>query len=264
MENELILPTELNCGYYDSRTFFTSKTSPKRISATFEIEYFLEDGKNTYSDGETFAIRKNFVKICMPGEVRYSDLPYKTKFVKFSAVGKLANLLTSAPKYFHVSKSFEANELLDEIITLSTTTDSDSLLLYGKILTYVSLLLENANRSKLTDTYKSEIIVKAQEFIKERYFEPIKLIDIAKEVNLSPNYFHTLFTETYGITPRDYLENYRLSVAKKLLLTTQLTLSDIAEKCGFNNQQYLTTVFKLRVECSPTEFRRKHQSTYLI
>jgi hypothetical protein len=59
MENELILPTELNCGYYDSRTFFTSKTSPKRISATFEIEYFLEDGKNTYSDGETFPIRKN-------------------------------------------------------------------------------------------------------------------------------------------------------------------------------------------------------------
>ena len=262
MKNELLLPTNLTCGYFDCSSFIPLSISPKRICTTFEIEYFLEDGKNTYSDGNSYRICRNFALICSPGEERYSELPFKTKYVKFAAEGKLAEILKNAPRYFCVLRNHEATTLLDEIITLHTMEAWDEIQLYGKLLAYISLLLGDANHSGTADSYKSKIVVKAQEYMKAHYGETVRLCNIAGAVSLSPNYFHTIFSEVCGQTPREYLEAYRVSIAKRLLLTTQLSLSEIAEQCGFHNQQYLTTVFRSHVDCSPVQFKRTHQKTY--
>jgi AraC-like DNA-binding protein len=106
--------------------------------------------------------------------------------------------------------------------------------------------------------------MQAQSYIKEHYGEQIKLADVAGEVNLSPNYFHTMFTEVCGVTPHDYLVEYRVNMAKNLLITADLTISEIAERCGFKNQQYLTSVFKAKTGLSPTHFKREHQNTYFL
>ena len=82
MENRLLLPTNLLCGYFDCATFGQLSVSPKRICTIFEIEYYLEDAGNTYSDGVAYPIRRNWVRLCVPGEERYSELPFKTKYVK--------------------------------------------------------------------------------------------------------------------------------------------------------------------------------------
>lgn len=262
MSNNITLPSNLICGYFDSSAFGPIKTTPKRICTMFEIEYFLEDGNNIFLNENSYHVKKNRVHICSPGDIRNSELPFKTKSVKFHADGKLAELLNSAPRYFRVYRSFEALSLLDEIILLHTSTESNDLLLQGKLLTYISLILEEASSSQKASSYKRGIVMQAQSYIKEHYNEQIKLADIAKEVNLSPNYFHTLFTEVCGITPHDYLVEHRLNIAKNLLITAGLSLSEIAEKSGFRNQQYLTSVFKAKLGMSPTHFKREHQNTY--
>ncbi|MBE6554144.1 MAG: helix-turn-helix transcriptional regulator [Ruminococcaceae bacterium] len=262
MNNELLLPTKISCGYFDCSSFSSLKVSSKRICTIFEIEYFLEDGKNTFSNGIAYPIRRGYVRISVPGEERYSELPFKTKYVKFVAEGQLADILRNAPKYFYVTQGQEALALLDEIITLHTTQRWDRIRLHGKLLCYLSLLLENANRPS-PENYKCEIVRHAEKFIKKHFGAPIKLRDVAKAVGLSPNYFHTVFSEAMGLTPREYLEEYRIKIAKKLLLTTQLTLCEIAEQCGFHTQQYLTTVFKSKLGCSPSQFRNQHQSAYV-
>ncbi len=264
MKNELTLPTNLTCGYFDCSSFRQLKTSPKRTCEVFEIEYFLEDAGRTFSSGEAYHIRKNFVLLCRPGEVRYSELPFKTKYVKFSCEGRLAEAISAAPRYFHVSHSLEANTLLDEIITLYSMQRWDSILLHGKLLTYISLVLGEAERTLTVDSYKGKVVTAAEEYIKEHYSSSIKLSDIAAAVSLSPNYFHTLFREATGRTAREYLEDFRIKVAKELLLTTELALSEIAERCGFSTQQYLTSVFKLRTGVSPSAFRKEHRSNYII
>lgn len=261
ISNQLILPDKLVCGYFDSSAFGPIKTTQKRTCSTFEIEYFLEDGNNIFLNGDTYRVKKNRIHICSPGDVRNSELPFKTKYVKFYAEGKLAELLESAPRYFRVYRSFEALSLLDEIIMLNTSEDCDELLLHGKLLTYVSLVLDEAAQSLKAKPYSS-IIMQAQNYIKEHYGKQIKLSDIANEVNLSQNYFHTLFTDACGQTPHDYLVEHRVNAAKNLLVTTQLSLSEIAEHCGFKNQQYLASVFKTKTGVSPTQFKRDHQSAY--
>lgn len=262
MSNQLILPTKLVCGYFDSSTFGPIKVTPKRTCTTFEIEYFLEDGNNIFLNDNIYRVEKNRVHICSPGDVRNSEIPFKTKYVKFYAEGRLAERLSQAPRYFRIYRSFEANALLDEIIMLYTSEDCDEILLQGKLLTYISLVLDEAEQSQKAKSYKRSIVMQSQSIIKEHYREPIKLCDIAKEVNLSPNYFHSIFTEVCGITPHDYLIEHRVNVARNLLITTELPLSEIAEHCGFKNQQYLTSVFKSKTGLSPTHFKREHQNAY--
>ena len=264
MSNQLTLPARLVCGYFDSNSFGPIKMTPKRTCTTFEIEYFLEEGNNIFLNDSTYRVKKNCVHICSPGDVRNSELPFKTKFVKFYAEGKLADMLKSAPKYFRVYRSYEALALLDEIIMLSTSSEGDELLLQGKLLTYISLILEEADSAQKASSYKRRIVMQAQSYIKEHFCEQIKLSDIARDVNLSPNYFHSLFTEVCGMTPHDYLVEHRINVAKNLLITADLSLSDIAERCGFKNQQYLTSVFKSKIGLSPTHFKKEHQSAYFV
>ena len=264
MKNEWILPTHLICGYFDCSMFGDLKISPERKRTLFEIEYYLEDGKTTFSNGIAYPIRRDFVRISSPGEVGNSLLPFKTKYVKFNAEGRLAEVLDKAPRYFRVHRTFEAQVLLDEILSLYTSPKPNEMLLYGKLLTLISLFLDDAKQPPDTDSFKRTAVLHAKEFIKKHYGEPIRLCDIAKEVNLSPNYFHTLFSEVTGISPHDYLVEHRIRIAKELLSTTPIPLSEIAERCGFGNQQYLTTVFKKRVGISPKTYRINASEDYLI
>ena len=264
MENGYKTPTDLICGYFDCSKFGDLKISPTRTCTMFEIEYFLEDGKNTYLNGVSYPIRRGFVLLCYPGDVRNSDLPFQTRYVKFQAEGALADQLREAPRYFPIYQYSEILNLLDNIILLHSAHEKNNMLLQGKLLTYVALLLEQSKRPHDPDPSRHATIMHAREYIQANYAEPIKLRDIAKEVNLSPNYFHTLFSEICGKTPHDYLTEQRISAVKHLLLTTQLSLGEIAAQCGFQTQQYMTTVFKAMVKCSPNQFKIQSQTAYWI
>ena len=263
MSSELILPELLMCGYYDSSLFSSAKVSPKRTCTMIEIEHFLEDGKNIFLNDEAFPIRKNHVFLSLPGDVRNCELPFKAKYIKFMAEGKIIKTLSSVPRYFNMNRSFEILSLLDEIITLHASKEDNEILLQGKLLTYISLLIEESMNSQKTQSYKRAITAQAQSFIKNNCSRQIKLSDIAREVNLSPNYFHTIFTEVCRITPREYLTECRVSMVKNLLITTNLPLSEIAERSGFKTQQYMTSIFKSEENFSPAQFRKQHQNEYL-
>lgn len=67
-----------------------------------------------------------------------------------------------------------------------------------------------------------------------------------------------------GMTPAEFIRNLRLQKAAELLETTQLTVSEIFFKTGFNNQSYFFREFKKKYHCSPNEFRTKHQSRHKL
>ncbi|WP_245917788.1 helix-turn-helix transcriptional regulator [Alteribacillus bidgolensis] len=67
--------------------------------------------------------------------------------------------------------------------------------------------------------------------------------DIASEVNLSPYYFLRVFKKSMGETPINYLIQLRLNEAKYLLHHTNLSIAEIAYKCGFNSESHFITTF---------------------
>ncbi|WP_187347144.1 helix-turn-helix transcriptional regulator [Nocardiopsis sp. CNR-923] len=92
-------------------------------------------------------------------------------------------------------------------------------------------------------------------FIRSRYYEPITLNEVAAEVFVSPYHFSRIFSRAVGLTPGRYLTAVRLFAAKRMLLTTDLTVSDIVCSVGYNSVGTFTSRFTRAVGMSPTQYR---------
>ncbi|MEY9211867.1 helix-turn-helix transcriptional regulator [Thermobifida halotolerans] len=101
-----------------------------------------------------------------------------------------------------------------------------------------------------------EAIQQAVLSIHKRYFDPLTLNSLASEVFVSPYHFSRVFSKTIGVTPGRYLSAIRLFEAKRLLLTTSLTVSDIVCSVGYNSVGTFTSRFTQEVGMSPTQYRR--------
>ena len=96
----------------------------------------------------------------------------------------------------------------------------------------------------------------AQAILHSEFCSPITRDDLARRVSLSPEYFSRLFRRVTGSSFHDYLTDLRLSHARRLLLEGELTITEIARRVGFEDPYYFSRVFRERVGCSPSEYRR--------
>ncbi len=103
---------------------------------------------------------------------------------------------------------------------------------------------------------KSKRIQKAKEYITNNYYKNITVEKIAKAVNMSESYFSKIFKDATSISPYNFLLNVRLEKSKELLLKTDLPISEIAYKTGFNSDANFIYFFKNSTNISPLKFRK--------
>lgn len=263
MDQQILLPYDIVCGYFDCSQFSDLTVSPCRKVAKFEIEYYLDDGLTTTADEIEYPVRKDYIRIATPGQLVFSRLPFRTMYLKFSANGILAEKFQIAPKYFAAVSAHKIKDLLSEIIRLYDDKNQE-LLFYSKLLEVLHVILGDSFLSNTPGNININIVETAKKYMNENYSQPLTLSDIAAAVSLSPNYFHTVFKATYHMTPHEYLITQRISAAKEMLWDTQIGISVIAEKCGFGCQQYFSEAFKREVGMTPGKYRKNLQQNYLI
>ena len=78
-------------------------------------------------------------------------------------------------------------------------------------------------------------ISRAVEFVRNNYFNAIRVTDIAKYVCVDRTYLYELFRRYLHVSVQDYLTNYRLTRAAELLTLTELKLEEIALSCGYQS-----------------------------
>ncbi len=82
-----------------------------------------------------------------------------------------------------------------------------------------------------------------------------KLTDYAQEFGASLTTFKELFNEHYGISPRAWISERRLLHAHKLLLTSKMSIVDVAMEAGFSSQSYFTQSYRRRFGTTPSKVR---------
>ncbi|MDT7847514.1 helix-turn-helix transcriptional regulator [Streptomyces justiciae] len=92
--------------------------------------------------------------------------------------------------------------------------------------------------------------------IRERYWEPLSLDELAASAMVSKYHFLRMFSRVTGVTPGRFLSAVRLQEAKRLLLSTSLTVADIAVQVGYSSQGSFTRRFTESVGLSPTQYRK--------
>jgi AraC-like DNA-binding protein/ligand-binding sensor protein len=98
---------------------------------------------------------------------------------------------------------------------------------------------------------------KAERFIWGNYTRKISLGEIAAASGLSAPYFSSIFKEERGINLSSYLNQLRVEKAAGLLEETGFSLAQIAEACGFEDQNWFSKIFKSRMGMSPGKFREQ-------
>ncbi|WEP00998.1 helix-turn-helix domain-containing protein (plasmid) [Streptomyces sp. FXJ1.172] len=92
--------------------------------------------------------------------------------------------------------------------------------------------------------------------IRERFWEPLSLDELARSAMVSKYYFLRVFTRVTGVTPGRFLCAVRLQEAKRLLLNTSLTVADISVQVGYSSTGSFTRRFTEWVGLSPTQYRK--------
>ena len=108
------------------------------------------------------------------------------------------------------------------------------------------------------DSVDSEdIIERAKKYILDNYRENIDRNDVAAVTFVTPNYLSKLFKNNMNMNLREYINQLRIEEAKRLLLSTEMSVSEIASYVGYYNISYFSTVFHKIVGVSPFTWRNQ-------
>lgn len=85
---------------------------------------------------------------------------------------------------------------------------------------------------------------------------------LANQAQLSEVYFRRLFKLNYGVSPKQYLQQLRIEKAKELLQNDNLSITKIAEECGYSSVYHFSKIFKEKVGHNPAEYRKIYRNFY--
>lgn len=124
-------------------------------------------------------------------------------------------------------------------------------MLYGNI-----GIIENITTPQSSVRTQAQLQIMMQ-YIHKNYPYQISLEDLAKTVALSKSSVLNIFNKSIHTSPIDYLINYRLKRAAKLLVTTENNIASIARDTGFENTGYFCRKFKEIFQLTPSGYRKK-------
>lgn len=94
------------------------------------------------------------------------------------------------------------------------------------------------------------------DYITQHLFEDMSVSDVAASINLSPSHLSRLFKMRTGFSPHEFITLRRIDAAKELLLTTKLSVKQIAFRVGYHSEANFITSFSGKTGLTPAVFRR--------
>ena len=148
--------------------------------------------------------------------------------------------------------------ILTDIYTLASSSDYiRDMRINGKLNDLLTLLMESSwHREAHTNAPKKMEISQVKSFLDEHYKEKLSLETVASHFFIDKHYLARLFKAQYGVTLVTYLQQVRITHAKRMLRFTDKSIEEIGLECGIGELNYFSRVFKKLEGVSPSEFRR--------
>ena len=96
----------------------------------------------------------------------------------------------------------------------------------------------------------------AEHYIKTNIFSNVRINDLTKQLGITQPYLYKLFMNRYGISTAAYIRKCKLDEAKRLLIETNLTITQIANSVGYDSVMDFSKFFKKQTGRSPSDFRK--------
>lgn len=117
------------------------------------------------------------------------------------------------------------------------------------------------NDEVLSRPYQYQYIRQSRSFTLKNFSSQLALNDLAKSAFMSRFHYVQIFQQIYGMTPRAYLRDVRISKAKSLLIQG-LTVTQVCFNVGYESVSTFSSVFKKCVGCTPKQYARDNHQSY--
>jgi len=151
----------------------------------------------------------------------------------------------------------QLEELINETNTKDMFTDYLIKIHFHALLLHLIRIKEercvlNINKTVIVD----QSMKRALQYINDNFYKKITLKDLAKMLGLNSSYFSNKFKSVNGVGFKEYLNMVRISHADRLLIETNLDITNIALQSGFESSNYFSDAFKKVHNISPSQFRK--------
>lgn len=162
-------------------------------------------------------------------------------------------------------KVYEKNIYYQEYEALNNSQSYELFLeTQGILMQLISKFIGPEQLQKSDTTGIPSKVVDLLGFIQLNLDQPLAVKQLAKMVNQHPDYLSRLFLQLTGERPLSYIHTKRMERAQYLMVTTQLSLSQIAEATGFDNLPHFSKVFKKKTSLTPGQYREQNHATGML
>ena len=244
------------------------------VRANYIIHYVLSGKGYYYVDDKKYTIEKDHGFLIEPNIRTFyqadSKEPWTYIWIGFSGPRAAEYLheigLNHNDLIFKNDNSSEMKKLVLKMLKHNESNLTEEFYLQGLLYQFFSLLINDSNISKNSIskelTTKNTYVRGAISFIKNNYSSGIMVNDIAKHLSISRSYLYILFNDILGISPKDYLSNFRITKSAELLTLTDQSIEEISLNCGYKNPEAYSAVFKSKFGLTPTKYRKSNRDEH--
>ena len=120
----------------------------------------------------------------------------------------------------------------------------------------ISLFEQKVAADTEPENHEERVITGITRYIQEHLEQEVSLSVLAEEFHLNSQYISQLFKNEIGVGFLAYLTNVRMEKAKKLLISTPLSIAEVADRVGYGDYRVFTKVFKKTEGITPSQYRR--------
>ena len=174
---------------------------------------------------------------------------FRDRAVELLTMTSRAAMAGGASPFFVLNLNSKAMRELESARNIEDMTLS----LSNRVEQYAGLI------SDIPPSKHRKVLRRALNYIRQNYMRPIGLEEVAAHVGMSPNYFSSIFRKEKGCSFRHYLNQVRVENSQVLLLASpELSILQICNMCGFEDQAYFVKVFQRHTGTTPSRFRIQH------
>lgn len=247
-------------GAFQAReNYFTEREKMSGILVLFTVagEGLLEYG------GKRYTVKRDDVMIidcdkphCYRTSERSGVWDFAYAHVNGTAAQGMFELITGWRDVVFGADSDRMQSLFDVLLNVREIDSLDAAIFCSEALSALFGELAGMRKKRSPVNESGERVERAIEYIKANFQRKVTVNELCKNLFLSKFYFIKLFRGYTGVTPYEYLLNYRVNQAKYLLRNTEKSVSEICFDCGFEDTSNFIRTFKKIAGFTPLQFRK--------
>lgn len=215
---------------------------------------FLDNVEHRASAGQCFVLPPNTVTYYIADD---KD-PWSYIWVHIDGAKAVELLIesgitTSSPVFVPYGNA----DILAEILLDILAYNSEELYCIARLFDFFAAMAKLTRQDLVLDSIDGRLkyVKSVIDFINAKYYEPIRIQQLANHCGLERSYLTKLFKAATGFSPQEYLIMYRIKQAKLLLEKGEISIQHIAYSVGYSDQFAFSKAFKKCVGSSPSEYR---------